>query len=214
MAIINPYTLKIALKELVNTQNSILKDNVTDDIADVIINHSLGAAAAGLGSAWIPGIGGTAALFASVGFIWSMYFRINKCLGLKLSKTLLKSLASAIITNIAASAASVIGGAAVSTVLSFIPGIGTVTASIIMAGVVYAAVFASGLIYIKLLTSLFKAGKDPSKMTEEQLKSAAASAVKESDVSKIIKDAKKDYVSARKSGSVNGDEKVDLEKDD
>lgn len=214
MSIINSHTLTLAAKELTKAHNSILKENVTNDIADVIIGHSLGAAAAGLGGAWIPGAGGTAALLASVGFIWSMYFRINKCLGLKLSKTLLKSLASAVITNIIASAAGIIGGAAVSTVLSFIPGVGSVAASVIMAGIDYAVVFASGLIYIKVLTNLFKAGKDPAKMSEEQLKAAAGSAVNDEDIGKIIKEAKKDYASARKSGAVDGKEKVDLEKED
>ena len=51
-------------------------------------------------------------------------------------------------------------------------------------------------------------------MSEEQLNAAAGSAVNNEDIGKIIKESKKDNVSARKSGTVNGKEKVDLEKED
>lgn len=211
MSGINPHFIKIAVDELVKTQDSIIKKSVSEEVGNIIIQHALGAAAAGLGAAWIPGAGGTAALAASVGVIWLMYYRINKALGIKLSKTLLKSLASAVITNIAASAASVIGGTVTATALSFIPGVGNGAASVVMAGVDYAVVFASGLVYIKILTNLFKAGKNPEEMSADELKAAAKSAVKNEDMSKIVREAKKEYTNARKSGDVSGKETIDRE---
>lgn len=71
------------------------------EIADIIKFHSKGAAAAGVAAGWVPGAGGAAATVISAGFIWTMYGRINSKIGLTFSKSILKTLASGIATNLA-----------------------------------------------------------------------------------------------------------------
>ncbi len=202
------------LNELNKAQNNYLKKVGAKEIGEIIKGHALGAAAAGLGVSWLPGAGSTVALAATVAIIWSMYFRINAKLGIALSKTKLKSLASAILTNIGASAASFLGGAIISTALSFIPIVGSAAASIMMAGLDYAVVFVSGIIYMKFLTKLFKAGKDIENLNEEELKAEAKAAVNDEDVNSLFKEARKEYDRARKSGEATGKEHVDVVEED
>ncbi len=208
------HTLTHHLNELNNVQNDYLKKVGAKEIGDIIKGHALGAAAAGLGVSWLPGAGSAIALAATVGIIWSMYFRINVKLGITLSKTKLKSLASAILTNIGASAASFLGGTIISTALSFIPIVGNAAASIIMAGLDYAVVFVSGIVYMKFLTKLFKAGKDIEILDEEELKAEAKAAVNDEDVNSLFKEARKEYDRARKSGEATGKEHVDIVEED
>jgi uncharacterized protein (DUF697 family) len=211
---ISSHAITTLVKEFPKAQREFLGDVGASEIGDIIINHSLGAAAASAASGWIPGAGGTAALMASVGFIWSMYYRINQRMGISISKNKLKSLASAVVANIASAAMSLILGVVASTALTFIPGIGNVAASVIMAALDYGVVFAAGIMYLKMLTKLCKDSTNLNNMSESALKNAAKTVIDSEDVSKIIKDAQKEYKTARKSGSVTGKEEISLEKDD
>lgn len=206
---LNGHMVTMAVKELERVRADFLRENATDEVGETITNHALAAAAAGLGAAWIPGAGGTVALAAGTAAIWSMYVSINRCMGLKLSKTAVKSMSSAVVTNILGSAASVIAGTAAATALSFVPGVGNAAASVIMAGITYAIVTASGVVYLKLLTNVFKAGRNPEELSEAELKNAAGRASGETDVSQIIREAAKEYKKARKSGQVTGKENLD-----
>jgi hypothetical protein len=205
------HALKDVLKNFPQAQKEFIGDSGAKEIEDIIINHAIGAAAASAASGWIPGAGGTVALMAAVGFIWSMYYRINQRAGISISKNKLKSLASAVITNIAASAAALIAGVAASTVISFIPGIGSGVASIVMAALDYGVVMVSGIVYLKLLTKLFKAHGNISDISADELKRTASDVIKNEDVSSMLKDAQKEYKNARKTGGVTGDEKIDIE---
>lgn len=182
----------------------------SEEIENVVGVHALGAAAAGLGVAWLPGGGAVAATAAMAGFIWTMYFRINKVIGLKMSKTLVKTLASAILSNIAQAALAVVGTVVLSTALSF-TGIGNAMSSLMMAALNYAIVIVGGIIYLKLLVGLFSAGKNPSEMNESELKKAASNIMDKEDIGSMIKTARNDYKKAKKDGKVTGDEKIDLE---
>ncbi len=208
------HNLSGILKGLSKTQSDYLEKVGAKEIGDIVKGHAFAAAAAGLGVSWLPGAGSAVALAATVGIIWSMYFRINSKLGIKLSKTKLKSLASAMLTNIAASAITFLGGTVISIALSFVPGVGSVLASVIMGGLDYAVVFVSGIIYMKLLTKLFKAGKNIETLNEEELKAEAKATVNDEDVNSMFKEARKEYVRARKSGEATGKEHVDVVEDD
>ncbi len=199
-------------RELPHLYRDFIRDVKAEDIEEIINVHAMGAAAAGLASGWIPGGGGVAASVAAVGFIWSMYYRINKKIGLPMSKNILKSLGAAVLANISGAAMSLAGGIALATALSF-TGIGNVAASIIMAGLDYAIVLVSGVIYLKLLVGLFKAGKDPQRMTADDLNKAAANVMKQEDVGQMFKEAQSAYKQARKSGEATGKESVELEND-
>lgn len=204
---------KVLLKELPSVYRKLINEADAKEIEEIINGHALGAAASGLAAGWVPGAGGTAALMASVGFIWSMYFRINKRLGIPFSKTIIKSLGSAVLTNLAGTAISLVGGAILATALSF-TGIGNVASSIIMAGLDYAVVMVSGVIYLKLLTQLFKAGKDLNSVSAEELRSTAEQVMKSEDINQMLKDAKGEYKQKHKAGEVTGKETIDLEDDE
>ena len=206
-------TYRGTIDPMIRAQLKTDDDSSGDRIAEIVEMHALGAAAAGLGVAWLPGAGSTAAALALVGFIWSMYFRINSAIGLKMSKTILKALASAVMSNIAQTAMSVVGTWALATILSF-TGVANVASSLMMAALNYAIVTVGGIIYLKLLMGLFAAGKNPAEMNEGQLKRAAKSVMKNEDIKSMLKNAKQGYEDARKSGDVTGNEHIDIEDDD
>jgi len=61
------------------------------------------------------------------------------------------------------------------------------------------------------LTKLFKAGKDPSNISVEELKSEAENVIRTENVNQMLKDSKNEYKEAYKSGKVSGKESVTLE---
>jgi uncharacterized protein (DUF697 family) len=184
-------------KHLVEAMDKKVDELLPYELADIVKFHSKGAAAAALASAWIPGAGGTAAALTSAGFIWSMYGRIGSKIGLPFGTNLLKSLASGVATNLATGVA---GAIVISTLISFIPGLGSVGASVIMGATCYALTLTAGYIYLKILTKLFKAKVDLTNITEQELKDMAESAAKEDDVSEVIKEAKADFKTKKKQG--------------
>lgn len=198
------------IKELPRMYRSFIKQTNAEEIEEIINVHALGAAASGLAAGWVPGAGGTAALMASVGFIWSMYYRINKKVGIPFSKAIVKSLGSAILTNLAGAAVSLVTGTVIATALSF-TGVGNVVSSLIMAGLDYAVVMVSGIVYLKLLTKLFKAGKDLTALSSEDLKAEAEIIMKSENINEMLKKSQKEYREAYKSKKVTGKETIDLE---
>ena len=168
-----------------------------ETITDIVEVHAMGAAAAGLGTGMLPGAGSIAAFLALTGIIYAMYYKINVALDIRMKGNILKTLASAVLTNISLNFA---GSIVASTIFSFVPGAGTVAASLITAGLAYGTAIASGVIYIKLLTNLLKAGQgnDLDSLTEVELKLAAKNAAKGMNIKSVVKDAKNAYVIAQK----------------
>lgn len=160
------------------------------EIIEIVKFHAKGAAAAGVASGWIPGAGAVALATVSIGFIWSMYLRINSKIGLKLSENILKTLASGIATNLVAYfTAAIIGNV----VFSFIPFVGSATASVIAGGIAYALTLVSGAIYLKILIHIFNTKKDPNTMSAEDLKNMADTIIKEENIEEALKKAKNSY---------------------
>lgn len=168
-------------------------------IATIVEKHAVGAAVAALGSAWLPGVGASAATVACAGFIWSMYYRINAQLGIPFAKNILKSVATAIGTNLAAYA---VGSIAISSAFSFIPGLGSVGASIIMVGISYAMTFSSGLIYLKVLARLAESNADFSNIGEAELKATAKDVMDHEDIKGMMKEAKSQFKEAKARGDI------------
>lgn len=181
----------------------------TDKLVQTVQNYALAAAAAGLGVSWLPGIGGIAATGAMITFIWSMYFRINECLGLKFSTVALKSLAAAFLTNLGQAAVYVVGTTLLSTALS-LTGIGNLAASLMMAALDYAVLIVSGILYLRLITSLVEIGRDPESLSEDELKECSAELVKGENVRKALANEIRNYKAGRKNGSISGEESVEL----
>ena len=120
-------------------------------------------------------------------------------LGISIKDNILKSLASAILTNILASAGSLILMLSASFLLSFIPGLGSAGAIVIDGFIGYITVFASGVLYIKVLTKLFKAGKGFN-IAESEVNDVADDVIKDSDISEILKEGKEAYKEDKKAG--------------
>ena len=115
-------------------------------------------------SAWIP-IGGLD-IAAATANVWSMYFKINKMLGLKFSENKVKSIASAVISNLVQNIAlsGVMAG------LKYVPGIGYVAAASVMSATLYALTQTSGWIYLKALSSMARNDDDISSSVKRVLK--------------------------------------------
>ena len=188
-----------AASELIKTMDKAVDDSLPKDIADIVKFHSKGAAISGIASGWVPGIGAAAAVTVSAGFVWTMYGRINAKIDLPFSKNIIKSVASGIATNLASYA---IGGIAISTVFSLLPGLGTTGAVVIAGGTCYALTLASGYVYLKVLNRVFKAGNDPISMTAEKLKKVAKTVVENEDIKAVMKEAKKGYKDVRTHGEI------------
>ena len=174
---------------------------MSQDLAEIVKTHALGAAASGVGSG--------AALAAMVGFIWSMYFRINYRLGLKFSKVAMKSLASAVLSNLMQSAISVVGSVALATVLS-LTGIGNAASSLIMAALDYSVVMVGGILYLKLLNGLMGAGNDPSEMTPREIEIRMDDVMRGENIEALLKNESRSYKAGRKNGTITGNETVDI----
>lgn len=180
------------LFSVMNEVGESIASNVTpEDIKDIALFHSKGAAAAGVASGWVPGAGGTIAAVTAAGFIWSMYLRINDKIGLSISENILKTLASGVATNLAAYA---VGSIAVTTVLSFLPFVGNVGASVIAGSIAFALTIVSAGVYLIMLTEIFQAKHgDINKMSADDLKDLAKEVIDNNDVESALKQARKAY---------------------
>jgi len=185
---------------LVKAMDKTVDENLPSEIANVVKFHSKGAAISALGSAWIPGAGGTAAFTISAGFIWGMYVRIGALIDLPISSNILKSLASGVATNIAS---GLVGAVVLTTAFSLVPGLGSVGASVIMGATCYALTLASGYVFLKIMTKLFSRGIDPTTLSEAELKEMAKEAAKESDVKDVMKEARAEFKKMKKRGEVD-----------
>ncbi len=191
--------LFIALKALEEVTKGIISSQRIEKAGETIRGSAIIAAIAGVGSGWLPGAGALVASAAWVATIWGMYVMINKDLGISIKDNILKSLASALLTNILASAGSLILMFIGSMLLSFIPGLGSAGAIAIDGFIGYITVFTSGVLYIKLLTKLFKAGKGFN-IADGDVKKVADDIVNESDISEIIKEGKQAFNEDKKAG--------------
>src|ERR1051326_2215892 len=183
-----------AAKELVETLNKAVDDNLPAEIAEIVKTHSAGADAASVAAGWIPGAGGLAAAGICAGFIWTMYGRINSKIGLPITENIVKSLATGVATNLAS---GLVGALVVQTVISLFPGIGSFAAAAIAGTTGYALTLASGYVYLKLLTKLFLAGKDPTKMDESSLKEEASRVAATENMKDVISSAKAEFKSSK-----------------
>lgn len=164
--------------------------NEADDIVKSVINHAVAAAGAAALSGCVPGAGSTIAASVSIGIIVKMYVSLGNMLGIHLGNGMLKALASAIVADLAG---SVVAMLAVSTVLSFIPGLGTLGAAGITGLTSFCYVYLAGVIYITIVGKIVGSGKSVNSMTEEELKEAARQAAGSMDMKKAVKEATSAY---------------------
>lgn len=191
--------LALALRALEQAQENYIRKEKLEAVADTIHGCAIAAAIAGVGSGWLPGAGALVATGVWVAAIWGMYIKVNHDLGINIKDNVLKSIASAFLTNIIASAGSLIIAYAIGFVISFIPGLGTVGAVAIDGFLGYVTVYASGLLYIRFLTKVLKA-KGNLDFSEIDVNTIAKETVKESNIKDIIKEGKSSFKEAKKEG--------------
>ena len=182
--------------ELVKHMDKAADENLPKEIADIVKFHTKGATAGALAGA-IPGIGAVVSFLTSAGFLWGMYARINKAIGIKLSENILETIASGVITNLAA---SIVGPLIASSILSVIPFVGSIGSIIVMGATVYGLTMASGIIYLKILTNIFGAGEDPSNLTVDAFKNISDEIIKEFDIKGFMEKAKKEFKDKKEEG--------------
>lgn len=152
------------------------------EIVDVVKLHSKIA----VGSAWIPIPG--ADIAAGAATIWGMYIRINSKLGIPFGENVMKSIGSAVATNLTSSLAM----AGVASAIKFIPGIGSIGGAVLMSASLYAVTLASGWIYLQALCTL--AEKKAGNLSEKDLSNAVNDVLKDKEVIKdFVDSAKKTY---------------------
>lgn len=173
--------LQNAAIDLIKHLNKDLDKYLPKEIAGIVNTHSKLA----VGSAWIPIPGADAA--AGAVNIWTMYGRINNSLGISIKENILKSVGSAVATNLASYAAM----SGVGSALKLIPGIGTVAGAVISSASLYAITIASGWVYLKALTQLAK--RNNGNIDMNQLGDAVKHVLKDGTIKSIIKDAKREY---------------------
>jgi uncharacterized protein (DUF697 family) len=179
-----------AAEKLVHAVNEVVDESLPKEIAEIVKMHATGAAAASVAAGWIPGAGGLAAVGICAGFVWTMYGRINAKIGLPLTDNLVKSLATGVATNLAT---GFIGALALETLLSIIPGLGSLGAAALAGGTAYALTLGAGYVYLKLLTTLFLSGQDLTKMDESALKEAARRTAASENMKDVFASAKAGY---------------------
>lgn len=191
--------LHAAVEGLKQASNEAISSANAEAAGEAIKGCAVAAAIAGVGSGWIPGAGGLVATAAWVAAIWTMYVLINKKLGISIKENVLKSLASAILTNIIAAAGAYLLAMLAGGVLSFIPGIGTAAAVAIDAMLGYVTVFVSGILYLNILTRMYeKFGKVDFEGVD--LKDLAKSATESANIKGMMDEAKAAFKEDKKSG--------------
>lgn len=139
-----------------------------DNTEKIILECALVGAGADAVGGIIPGLAIPATITACFGTVWVMYGRLAKELGISLKDNVLKLLARAALSNIAANLGGVLIGAFAA---MFIPG-GSILAS---AAIAFVTIYLAGLVFLKMILKLAQTSSDPytfSDMNENTMKNA------------------------------------------
>lgn len=168
-----------------------------DELMKIVKTHAAGATASVMALVSIPGAGTAVASVVETGFVWSMYYRLCRKLGLSVKKELLKAIGSAIVADVAGSIAiQLIAG----TILSIVPGIGTVGAMAVVGLTGYCVLYYCGILFIEMLVKVFRAGKSVENYSADELKSM----MKETSEKISFKDIKQEAKQAYKNRKADG----------
>lgn len=193
------YAVLYALRE------QALSDFSNEQLAEVkktINTFAVYSAASGLAANIIPTVGGLAAATAQTGLVWTLYVRINKSLNIDLSDNLMKFVGSAMLSNLILNAGTIIIGYAAATVLSVIPVFGQITAALLDGALGYILIYAAAVLYLKLLTKVVKVKGNFEFKENTETKELVKDVIKETDMKKLIKEAKDAYKKSKASGEI------------
>ncbi len=179
------------MKAFYHATNDYLRQQQIEAAGETIQKCSITAAVSSAGASFLPGIGGIISAGITIVAIWTMYVKINKDLEISISKNILKSLASALLTNIIGSVASLFLSFICVKLLNFMPGL-HIPAAMLDGAIAYVIVFASAVLYIKLLTKLFCARKSFD-LSKDDIPNITEEIIRETSMKDLIKEAKESY---------------------
>lgn len=138
-----------AFKDLDKSMQGSLNGTQIESIKETISNYAIAAAIASAVAGAAPGIAGIVAALTQAGFVWATYVKINKTLGISMSKNTAKFIGSAIMTNLVTSGSAILLSMAGATLLSFIPIAGQAAAMAINATLGYLIVYVSSITIVR-----------------------------------------------------------------
>jgi uncharacterized protein (DUF697 family) len=169
----NLYSVALQAIDAYKKINDAAKYVLPEDIEKIVRKH----AAIAVATAFIP-IGGLD-LVAATANVWTMYVRINNALGVKFSDNKMKSIGSAVVSNLVQN----LGVAAVVVALKWNP-ISYVASVAVLTGALYGLTITAGWVYLKALTNMALNDGDIDRSIKETLKDKAS-------ISQVYKDNKK-----------------------
>ena len=184
--------LKVTIYELNQNIRQIGREVNAEEIADIVMGHATATAISAAASGALPGAGSVIAMGIAVTSTVSMYGRLAKAMGVKLSNGLIRAVASAVVADVGASvAASLVAAAAI----SFIPGMGTLAASTLTAIANFGCVYLAGIIFVKMAAALGLRRME--NMTETEMKEQVRRACSGINMRQAMKEAREAYKATR-----------------
>lgn len=176
----------IASETAIYEQLTALVGEEAQEAVKTIRQHAIISASCGV-AVVVPGVD----LLAFVANTWTMYARINNALGISLSKNILKSIATAVGTNVISVIPGMALGSLAGSVMKALPGIGTLGGMAVSGTTYYALSTVMGWIYLKGIITLVSSNET---INEENLKAATKQVSKDKDFVKgIYESAKSEY---------------------
>lgn len=200
---IPPGVLGKALQDLDKSMRNSLNGTKIGQIKDTIGNYAIAAAVASGVAGIAPGFAGVAAALTQAGFVWATYVQINKTLGISMSENTAKFIGSAIVTNLITSAGAFVAVLIGSSIVSIIPGVGTVAAIALNAALGYTIVYVSAIIYLKLITRMMQPDGTLKVSESDDTKHIIRDIIKESNIKDMVKEGKAAYKQAKEDGSID-----------
>ncbi len=199
--IITPLLVK-ACQELDRSMQSSLDGTKLQSIKETISNYAIAAAVASAVAGVVPGVAGVVAALTQAGFVWATYVKINKTLGISMSKNTAKFIGSAIVTNLVTSGGAFLLSYAGATVLSFIPIVGQAAAVAIDAALGYIIIYVAALIYLRLITRAMRPDGTLKIDASDDTKRIIKEIIKGSNIKEMVKEGKNAYQAAKDSGEI------------
>lgn len=199
---ITPYLAK-AFQELDKKMQGILNGTKIESIKETISYYAIASALASMAAAVIPGGGGVIAAAAQVGFVWATYVKINKAIGLSMSKETAKFIGNAILTNLVTYYGTMIVGHILAGVFALIPVAGSALAAAEEGVIGYTVIYISAYIYLRLITRVARPDGTIDVANKDKTSDIIKEILAREDMKGLIKEGAKQFKDAQKSGALD-----------
>ncbi len=188
-----------AARHMSNHLKNLVRDVNVDNLENIVMCHACSSAVAAGAAGCVTGVGMSIAMTISIGFVVSMYIRLGAAIGIRFNKGLIRALASALVAELAAEVAILLAGIAI---ISFVPVVGNISSGALAAIANFCVVYLAAVIFVKMLSSMYERGVDPSSATKAAFKSFAKDAMADTDMKAVCNEARTAYKQARKNGDM------------